>query len=551
MTLQLPYDRYLAECGSKHLALYRALRDAIATGALPPGDRLPSSRQLAAAYGVSRGSVSLAYDMLSAEGYVRAGVGKGTFVTGEASARAAGAPDSAAGSGRSAGESGVSSGMTGGTAMAGDSTGANGTGSETDPGEPDGWLPVPELSAWGRRVAAMETRRRPGDGWRDESRPEAVSFSPRGLGERWFPWMEWKSSVAAQWRKLADRPDGASETEGSLELRRQIAGRLRRERGIVCRPEEVVVTGGSMQAIAILAQLLLEEGRSAVVENPCYPGTRDAVTATGASLVPAPIDAEGIVPRDWDAGMLFVTPTRQFPTGAVLKLERRLELLAWAARRQAWIVEDDYDSDFRWGGRPIEPLKSLDREGRVAYVGSFSRSMRAEVRIGYAVLPASLREPFVRAKSLYDPYPEGIAEQHALAEWMAEGGYDRHMRRSRRIFHKLQSKLREGLEVGMGELFEVVPSDAGLLLFAYWRGKPSDYRRLAERCREFGVGWGDGRKYSATPDEEGAGRPSALFGFAHLDEPEVEEGLARIRRAAKSLGLLESAHSNQGGRAHA
>lgn len=545
MTLQLPYDRYLAECGSKHLALYRALRDAIATGALPPGDRLPSSRQLAAAYGVSRGSVSLAYDMLSAEGYVRAGVGKGTFVTGEAGARAAGAPDSAAWTSGAAGES------TGARGAAGDWPGAAGTGAGNASGGAEGRAPAPELSAWGRRVAEMEVRRRLGNGRRDESRPDAVSFAPMGLGERWFPWMEWKSSVAAQWRKLADRPDDASETEGSLELRRQIAGRLRRERGIVCRPEEVVVTGGSMQAIAILAQLLLEEGRSAVVENPCYPGTRDAVTATGATLVPAPVDAEGIVPRDWDAGMLFVTPTRQFPTGAVLKLERRLELLAWASRRQAWIVEDDYDSDFRWGGRPIEPLKSLDREGRVAYVGSFSRSMRAEVRIGYAVLPASLREPFVRAKSLYDPYPEGIAEQRALAEWMAEGGYDRHMRRSRRIFHKLQSKLREGLEVGMGELFEVVPSDAGLLLFAYWRGKPSDYRRLTDRCREYGVGWGDGRKYSATPDEKDAGRPSALFGFAHLDEAEVEEGLSRIRRAAESLGLLESAQSNQGGRAHA
>ncbi|WP_337913610.1 PLP-dependent aminotransferase family protein [Cohnella zeiphila] len=500
MALQLPYESFLRECGSKHLALYRAIRAGIAGGRLQPGERLPSTRQLAGLYGVSRGSVSLAYEMLAAEGYVRAGVGQGTFVSDEAAA------------------------PIGSKAV---SPGAN----QRSRSEPEA------LSAWGRRVAsdADEPASRGGDA--GPANDDVCSFVPRGMGERWFPWKEWRSSVAAQWRKIGTgEEDADSAADGSLRLRQAIALRLRRERGIVCDAEDVVVTAGSQQAIALLSQLLLEEGRTAVAENPCYAGTRRAIAATGASLALAPVDGQGIFPADWDARLLFVTPTRQFPTGAVLKLERRLELLAWASRRKAWIVEDDYDSDFRWGGRPIEPLKSLDREGRVVYVGSFSRSMRTEVRIGYAVLPRALREPFARAKRLYDTHPVGIAEQLALAEWMADGGFDRHLRRSRRIFHRLQEQLKNGLEGRLGDLFEVAPADAGLFLFARWHGSREDYDRLARECRGRGVRWGDGRPYYAGDTAEQP--PSALFGFAHLDEERIAEGLARIRQAAETLGLI-------------
>jgi GntR family transcriptional regulator/MocR family aminotransferase len=152
------------------------------------------------------------------------------------------------------------------------------------------------------------------------------------------------------------------------------------------------------------------------------------------------------------------------------------------------------------------------------------------------VLPLALREPFVMAKRLYDTHPVGISEQLALAEWMADGGFDRHLRRSRRTFHRLQERLKRGLEGPLRELFEVAPADAGLFLFARWRGGRGDYERLVRKCRERGVRWGDGRPYYAGEDAEQA--PSALFGFAHLDEEQIAEGLARIRRAAESLGLM-------------
>lgn len=513
MLLSVSYETRLAECGSKHLALYQALRDAIADGLLPQGDRLPSTRGLALHFGLSRGSVSLAYEMLAAEGYVRAGVGQGTFV--------AGVP-----------------------------------GIERDgrSGEVSLTHAKPMLTRWGNRLAELSGPMAACRETEEESaaakRAVEIDFSPRNIGERWFPRAEWRSVVSSEWkRRSGDSSSDFHPAEGSEELRRQISGRLRRERGIRCRPEDVVMTGGSMQAIALLCQLLLEEGRTAVVENPGFGGIRRAIRTTGARLAPEEVDAEGIVPGDWDADVLFVTPTRQFPTGAVLTYERRLALLEWASRRRAWIVEDDYDSDFRWGGRPIEPLKALDREQRVIYVGTFSRSMKTEVRIGYAVVPPALREPLIAAKQLYEPYPTALTEQRALAEWMAQGGYDRHIRRMRRIYGKLHALLHAAMEERLGGLFRLVPSDAGLHLYAKWNRNAVQYDQLRRECRELGVGWRDASAYDAGSDAEadgdaGAGSGirgeprAAIFGFAHLDEEQIRRGVDSIRRGAERLGLV-------------
>jgi GntR family transcriptional regulator/MocR family aminotransferase len=520
MIIPVAYSAKLEESGSKHLALYRAIREAITEGKLPPKERLPSTRQLAALYGLSRGSVSLAYEMLASEGFVQARIGQGTFVAGWGS------------------EEGTSS--RSGLEAKGDVS-----------------LAEPALTAWGRRL--MELRpTAPSkmpllyDSYPEHERVEPISFIPEGVGAKWFPWSEWKTEVALQWKRFGSSWEKESNsTEGSLKLRQAIAGRLRRERGITCEAEDIVVTAGSMQAIALLTQLLLEEGKTAIIENPCYTGTKQAIQATGANFIAQEVDGFGIVPRDWEAQLLFVTPTRQFPTGAVLSYERRRALLTWASKRNGWIVEDDYDSDFRWGGRPIEPLKSLDREGRVIYVGTFSRSMCTGVRIGYAVVPKELIRPLILAKQLYDPYPSGIAEQQALAAWMSEGGYDRHMRRMRRIYGKLEGKLRMGLERDLASLFEVIPSDAGLHLYAKWRGSAEDYRLLVQECSRRGVLWKDGEGYAANErSQSNPIVPSALFGFAHLDERQIEEGVDLICHAAESLRLIGSLRS-RGGAAHA
>jgi len=512
------YSAKLAECGSKHLAMYLAIREAIAEGTLKPGEKLPSTRQLADLYGLSRGSVSLSFEMLAAEGFVSAGVGQGTFVSGGGEEAGAGDP-------------------------AGTGEGRNGDGS-------------PGISRWGIRLTEIqaETAARlaelgSGSGPSGTASAE-VSFVPGGLGPERFPWQEWKAEVAQQWKSIGASGAVYDDAQGSPALRKAIAGRLRRERGIPCREEEIVVTSGSMQAIALLAQLLLEEGKTAVIETPCYTGIRNAVRATGASVLAQSTDRAGIVPTDWEAQLLIVSPTRQYPTGVVLSYERRKALLAWASKRGAWIVEDDYDSDFRWGGRPIEPLKSLDRESRVIYVGTFSRSMSASLRIGFAVVPQELLRPFLLAKRLYDPYPTGLAEQQALANWMSAGGYDRHMRKTRRTLGKLERKLRESLQTELKGLFTAVPSDAGLHVYALWEKSAEDYDRLARACIAAGVAWRHGSIYDAADPAGRSPRASALFGFAHLNEEQIEEGVRRIRRAARNLRLLDD-NDDQGGNAHA
>ncbi|WP_158602214.1 MocR-like pyridoxine biosynthesis transcription factor PdxR [Cohnella endophytica] len=518
------YSAKLDECGSKHLALYLAVKEAIIEGKLAPGERLPSTRKLAELYDLSRGSVSVAYEMLTAEGFVQAGIGQGTFVTGWEQEQLGITADSE--KARSNGEQGYS-------------------------------RAAPALTKWGRRLSELRTlpdrnRLRHSDFPHGEDGQAGISFVPEGVGTDWFPWTEWKAEVAQQWKKTgASWRSDAQATEGSLSLRQAIAARLRRERGIACEAEDIVITAGAMQAIALLSQLLLEEGRTAVIENPCYTGIQRAVRATGARVIAQDVDANGIVPLDWDADLLFVTPTRQFPTGVVLSYERRRALLTWASRRNAWIIEDDYDSDFRWGGRPIEPLKSLDKEGRVVYVGSFSRSMSVGVRIGYAVLPKELLGPFVKAKRLYDPQPTGIAEQLALSNWMSEGGYDRYMRRLRRTYGKLENKLRTGLDTRLGGLFEAAPADAGLHVYAKWKRDEELYAELAEECAKRGAVWLDGMKYENRIGELSV-KPaiSAVFGFAHLTEERIEKGLSTICHAAQCLGLIDS-DEGQGGNVNA
>ncbi|MCD9026450.1 PLP-dependent aminotransferase family protein [Cohnella silvisoli] len=522
MIFPVAYSAKLAESGSKHLALYQAIREAIMEGKLSPQEKLPSTRQLAALFGLSRGSVSLAYEMLAAEGFVQAGVGQGTFVAGWEDEE-----------------------HTANKIHSGDEQ-ANVS------------LAAPALTAWGRRLMELQAAVTPLSAVniiarnQQSSRPEPISFVPNGVGMKWFPWMEWKAEVGAQWKRFGESWEIESDsTEGSLQLRQAIANRLRRERGITCDAEDIVITAGSMQAITLLTQLLLEEGKTAVIENPCYTGIKRAIQATGASFIAQGVDGQGIVPQDWDAQLLFVTPTRQFPTGAVLSYERRRALLSWASRRNGWIVEDDFDSDFRWGGRPIEPLKALDREGRVVYVGTFSRSMCTGVRIGYAVAPKELVQPLILAKKLYDPFPSGIAEQQALASWMSEGGYDRHMRRMRRVYGKLEGKLRTGLERDLAGLFEVNASDAGLHLYAKWKKSNDEYRQLVEECGRRGVLWKDGEGYTVYERHDSNPHvPSALFSFAHLDEGEIDVGLNLIREAAESISLIDSSRG-QGGTVHA
>ncbi|MDR6883215.1 PLP-dependent aminotransferase family protein [Bacillus sp. 3255] len=491
MEFHIPYRSYRDRYSSKYAALYHALHDSILGGKLQRNTKLPSSRELAALYELSRGTVNQVYDMLIAEGYLQADVGRGTFV--------------------------VYSG---------------GTGKQ----QPFAGKPI-QLSDWGLRVCAADNLGRGQRQIRDQGQgnspgpeygagKERVSFTMGHPLIEQFPRELWNRGMYEQVRRMTESPqEEAYIAEGHYALREAIAQHLRRMRGIDAPPERIVITGGSMQAIALLTQVLVNEGDPVILERPGYQGAAKAVLAAGGVPVHAAVDGQGLIPQPWNARLLFVTPSRQFPTGAVLGLDRRQLLLRWAAEQGAVIVEDDYDSEFRHRGRPIEPLKVLDQEGRVVYIGTFSKTMLQDLRIGYVVLPDALHGAFAAAKRLYEPHPSGLLEQRSLAAFMASGGYERHLRRMRRVYASKFLLLQALLQEQLSTLFDWVESDAGLHLFGWWRGDPRTYAAYAAECRQAGVEWSDAASYALPP-----GRAGVIFGFAHLTEDEIRRGVAILRQ---------------------
>lgn len=474
MELWLPMESYEHQHRFKYAALYHALRDAIHAGTLASGTRLPSTRDLARQYDLSRGSVAQVYDMLLADGYVRAYRGKGTYVSDTLTEK-----------------------------------------------EYTGREAKISLSSWGERVANLHIVN--GDVPIDAAHQPVIDFNMQRMPAEHFPQAEWRSALAAAQRSDWRKQSGVG---GDLELREAIASHVRWTRGIQAEPSQIVLFSGSMQGITLLTQLLVSEGDSVVLENPGYPGIAQAVKAGGGRLLPAPVDAGGIIPQAWEAGVLFVTPTRQYPTGAVLGLERRKKLLTWASERNAVIIEDDYDSEFRWGGRPIEPLKVLDREQRVIYIGSFSQTMPAAVRLGYAVLPQSLVGPVLAAKALYEPVSPALLEQRALARFMTRGCYLRHVRRLTRLYGERHDFFVNELERQLPEAFTVQPGDAGLHVYATWNGSSESFERFKRLAAQEGVRFRDAARYHFEPFCS-----AVCFGFAHLDEKALAEGIAIMRRA--------------------
>lgn len=489
--LRLAYERYYMDMNRKAEALFAALRELIVDGVLVDGERLPSTRKLAELYTMSRGSVNQAYDMLYAEGFVRSDAGSGTFV-------AYRQPD---------------------FAFMGQPAGAQLT-----------------LSVWAERLSAVPERIADAD-----RQVRGIEFTIGQTDKLTFPLDEWKTVMFEQVRDMMERNrEDSFKSEGHQPLREAIMHELRRDRGIIADSEDIVITSGSMYALGLLTMLLINPGDAVVLENPSYDGIQRAVQAAGGLVVKGEVDDNGIVPRDWQSKLLFVTPSRQFPTGVQLSGDRKTQLLEWASRRGAVIVEDDYDSEFRHGGRPSEPLKALDREGRVVYIGSFSKTMYTDIRLGYAIVPQSLREPLRRAKYMLEPHPSSIAEQRALAAFMASGQYSRHLRRQRRIYGRRLLHFREEAERLMNGLFRFIPSDAGLQQYAIWQGEAADYERLRQASRSKGVIWSSGDSYWLEKSANTNKVQSALFGFAHLSEAEITEGLQRIGECWQMLKRLDT-----------
>ncbi len=401
--------------------LYVALRELMLSGAIAGGERLPATRTLAQELRLSRTTVIHAFDRLIAEGLVESRVGAGSFVS-------------------------------------------QALNSERPQQPPDD----------GRaRTGRREPRLSKAMGWavdRFGNRPR-LPHSPRPFVTALpafdaFPMAQWARLMARHWRTRRDEVMGYGEPFGHPRLRHAIAGHLRANRGIACEADEIFVVGGAQQAFHLIGSVLLDPGDKVWFENPGAIGARNSLLASGADLVPVPVDREGLrvdegLRRSRQFRLAFVTPSHHQPLGHIMSLERRFALLQAAEQAGAWIVEDDYDGEFFFGRRPLPTLKSVDRTGLVIYVGTFSKSLFPALRLGFMLVPADLVDTFRKvAAAFVQGVPSSI--QAAVAEFIEEGQFATHIRRMRRIYQERHQALCEAASHRLAGLLEVVPTDSGL-----------------------------------------------------------------------------------------
>jgi GntR family transcriptional regulator/MocR family aminotransferase len=456
--------------------MYLWIRHAIMERSLRPGDALPSTRELAEENSISRTVVVQAYDQLIAEGFIAGRRGSGTYVSEHLHSAPSLAPQRSA-------RLRLSQFGTAATAIA-----------------EHGLSPVREAHAlrydfaYGR--SSLDT----------------------------FPLAAWRRILLRRIRNAPLRSFDYNAPAGNTALREAIADHLRRSRAINCDMSQVVIVNGSQQALDLTIRLLLQEGDPVVIEDPQYHGMRQVLLAARVRMQPVPVDQDGIVlarmPKH--SRLALVTPSHQFPTGAVLSLQRRMALLEWARRTNAVIVEDDYDGEFRYEGEPVEPLQSLDREGRVLYIGTFSRTMFPALRIGYVVAPRPLVTSFVAAKWLADRHT-AVLEQETLAEFIATGAYERHLRRTRRINATRREVLLSAVEQCLGDRVKVTGSRSGTHIVLWPHANVSEPDTIA-RAASAGVGmYGIAGYYIRRPT-----RPGFMLGYANQTVTQIREGIRRL-----------------------
>jgi len=466
--------------------VYRSLRRAILDGRLSAGARLPSTRTLAADLGVSRKAVAFAFTRLADEGYVEARVGAGTYVS-------ATLPDAALtpwkGRRREALRQGI---------------------------------PI-RLSSHARRVLAQRPFPPPGMRSPKALRYEFHYGSP-AIAD--FPQDTWCRLVAARARSMSMRTLGYGRTLGFDGLRRAMAQYLTRARGVVANEDQIVVVNGSQQALDLTVRSLVDPGDRVVVEEPGYQGARQILVAAGARVIPTVVDEAGLdvsrLPRGSDIRLAYVTPSHQFPLGGVLPLARRLALLQWAQETGAYVVEDDYDSEFRYKGHPIEAVQGLDRAGRVLYVGTFSKVLFPSLRIAYLVVPPALVPAIAALKFLTD-YHTPTFEQAVLADFISGGHFERHLRRTRIRNAARRQALLEAVGEHLGDRAEVVGANAGVHVVVWLRDfDASQLDELKKRAADRHVGiYPVTPYYLRTPRRAGL-----LFGYASLTEGDIRDAIA-------------------------
>jgi GntR family transcriptional regulator/MocR family aminotransferase len=466
-------DLHISLTDRRHVSgkIYRQIRDAILDARLESGIALPSSRELARRLNVSRTTVMVVYERLRAEGFVHTRVGAGTFV------------------------------------------------SDVKPGSRRSGRPSPLVArpVWSKIPEAIDL---------SATRPD-FDFRPGVPDASRFPFAAWRARMARQFRPRAIGAGTLIGAAGHPALRASIARHIGVSRAVRASPDEVFVTNGSQQAVNLIAGVLIEPGDTVAVEDPCYPLTLRAFLAHGARVASVPVDDEGlIVDRIPErTRVVYVTPSHQYPLGVVMSMERRQALLAWAAQADAAVIEDDYDSEFRYRGRPLETLQSLDGAGRVLYVGSFSKSLLPTLRLGFLVAPSPLHTALRKAKQLAD-WHTALPAQAALADFMDDGLLAQHIRRMRQIYNARHDHIVDVLARDLDSRLSPLPSAGGLHLTALLNcGEPASDIDVADNARSKGVAVLPLSYHYQTR----APQPGLLLGYGAIASDQIGEGLRRLR----------------------
>jgi GntR family transcriptional regulator / MocR family aminotransferase len=465
-----------------HRQIYDQWRQGILTGRFRRAERVPSTRELCATLEVSRSTVTQAYDQLVAEGYLESSTGSGTFVCRE----------------------------------------------------------LPDELLQPRRSHAPQAEKTPpirlsryGAGLNDDfsyppAPPGFIRFTQWRPDLALFPLSIWRKMVMRRLRSAAPELfDYSDESAGYGALRDEIAAYVSRSRAVRCTPEQVTIVSGSAQGIDLCARLLLEHGSEVAIENPGYPGAHRIFAGCGARLRPARIDESGIVIRDLGrkARLVYVTPSHQFPTGAAMSLARRLELIEWSRRHNAVLIEDDYDSEYRYSGPPLPSLQGLATDVAVIYIGTFSKVMFPSLRIGYVIAPESLVDRLRRAKWLADRHTP-VPDQAALADFIAEGHLERHIRRMRRIYGERRDVLVESLDRYFGDRVQIRGDAAGMHVLVRFNG---DGAKIAEKAAAAKVLLVSSAGCYLTEPRRG----EFILGFSSIGERSIQEGIRRLAEAIR------------------
>ena len=475
-----------------HRQIYQWVRRAILDGQLQPGQRLPSTRTLAGELGVSHNTASTAYEQLQAEGYIERTVGQGTSV---ASFFPEAPPSASAAS------------------------------QELAPGYPA--ISAPDLSPFGR---IMAEQRRNVPLFLMQRRPAELRAFRLGMPALdQFPYRLWTRLLTRHARHSLPAQADYQEIPGYRPLREAIAAHIAITRGVRCRPDHILITSGAQAALDLTVRLVVDKGDAVWMEDPGYPGARVVLESTGACLTSVPVNANGMEvafgrTASPQARLVYVTPSHQFPLGVTMKLEQRLALLQWASQARAWIVEDDYDSEYRFAGRPVEALQGLDQANRVIYIGTFSKVLFPSLRLGYVVAPAALMEPLTLVQRFLNTHPP-VLEQMALTDFLTEGHFARHLRRMRTLYAARKEALLTAIRHECGELLEARAPEAGMHLVG-WLPPGMDDTEIEQRAEQKGI-----EAVALSPmSRQPMPRGGLVLGYAGCNEQEIQAGVRTLAR---------------------